>query len=196
MLNKAQIKVLSGNHKYIWKAISYVFIALLIGLNIWLVILMNLAPAQVNNDLWANFQVIKNAFNNNLDAINVVTSQVGIAFYVVSSVSIATAVIYGISLYKLYHTRAMWTYFLIIIFMMFSYIGSFILANADSINLYSWSQIQKPTNTTYWDLNIFYSARLVNGSLVTNHLGSAWIYIGSEIAAMILVLPFGLVYFK
>lgn len=196
MLNKAQIKILSGNHKYIWKVISYVFIALLIGLNIWLVILMNTQPVQVNNDLWANFQVIKNAFSSNLDTISIVTSQVGIAFYTVSSVAIALAIGYGIALYQLYHTKAMWTYFLIIVFMLFSYVGSFILTNADSINLYAWSQINQPTNVDYWNLNIFYSAKLVNGSLSCQHLGSAWIYIGSEIAGMILVLPFGLVYVK
>ena len=194
MFKKGEKKLLNQPNKYIWKAISYVFIAILIGLNIWLIVMLNSNPGVQGNDLVMNFNVYKNAFD--VQGITKITvSNQGIAFYVVSSAMLLLAMLYGIGLYRLHQIKAMWSYFLLVTLFAISFTLTFVLVNGDGPNnLELYKLVSEKDKVSFARLNLFFEVTKNATGYQFSKLQSSWIYNAVEIVLFVIVLPLCLVF--
>ena len=196
MSKKHQFNFLNASTKYIWKAISYVFIAILIGLNIWLVVMLNQTPTIDGQNIIANFNVYE-AILTTTGITHIGVSNQGIAFYVISSVMSLVSLLYGIALYRLHKIKAMWSYFLIVTIFAISYVLTFILVNATGPNNYDLYLLVTQDDVTKVNpakLNIFFEITKTTEGYKFNHIGSRWIYNVVEIVLFFVTLPVLLVF--
>lgn len=187
------------DEKYIWKVISYVFLALIVAMNIWLVVFINSKPYVTGNDLTWSFLVGKKAFDPITGMQSIQTSAEGIAFYTVSSIIWVASIVYGVILYKLYRSRAMWTYFMTLTFYAASFVATYLLVYAISLNgvgIYRLINNVPSNPITSCETNLFWNCSLDGSQFVFTKQSSAWIYNSAEIVCFVITIPMMLVYYK
>ncbi|GAA5414337.1 hypothetical protein [Ureaplasma ceti] len=157
---------------------------------------MNAKPVQIGNNLSWSFLYGNKAFDPDTGMRSISVTAQGLAFYIVSSIIFILGVAYGVGLYRLYRSKAMWTYFVALNFYALSFVATYILINGIGLNGVGIYEILVGNKTGSTNLNLFWKVTLKDGMMVYSKLSSQWIYNSAEIICFIVSLPMIYVYIK